>query len=94
MRAIVMVLLVIGVVGRCFAEDPLESLNTVEDTVSTMQNALKEQGNQSGAAATDGIRIATGDLSQDGGVPQADSGSAGVPAPSTEHSGNLLTGEK
>ncbi|HJV36690.1 hypothetical protein [Geomonas sp.] len=97
MRAIVMVLLVVGVVGRCFAEDPLESLNTVEDTISTMQNVLKEQGNQMGegkAGTGNETRMATGDLSHDGGASQTDGGPAGVRAPSKEPSKNFLSGEK
>lgn len=44
MRASLIWLLLVFTAGSCFAEDPLESLNTVEDTVSTMQSTLKEQG--------------------------------------------------
>jgi hypothetical protein len=40
MRAIVM-LMILFVAGTCYAEDPLETLNTVEDTLSTMQHTLK-----------------------------------------------------
>jgi hypothetical protein len=38
---VTLVLLLLFVSGTCFADDPLESLNTVEDTVSTMQSTLK-----------------------------------------------------
>ena len=40
MRTIV-VLIFMSIAGPCFAEDPLETLNTVEDTLSTMQQTLK-----------------------------------------------------
>jgi hypothetical protein len=41
MRAIVMLFLLIA--APCFAEDPLESLNTVEDTLNTMKQSLSAQ---------------------------------------------------
>jgi hypothetical protein len=44
MRTILMAMLMVCLAGRCFADDPLETLNTVEDTVSTMEHVLKEQG--------------------------------------------------
>jgi hypothetical protein len=40
MRAIVMLVLLF-VAGTCYAEDPLETLNTVEDTLTTMEHTLK-----------------------------------------------------
>lgn len=45
MRAFV-VLLFIAIAVPCYAEDPLETLNTVEDTVNTMQRALKTRAEQ------------------------------------------------
>jgi hypothetical protein len=42
MRVIVFLLLVF-ISGTCFADDPLETLNTVEDTVTTMQHALRSR---------------------------------------------------
>lgn len=43
MRTIVM-LLFLCFAGTCYGQDPLESLNTIEDTLSTMESILKEQG--------------------------------------------------
>jgi hypothetical protein len=40
MRAIVMLVLLF-VAGTCYAEDPLETLNTVEETLTTMEHTLK-----------------------------------------------------
>lgn len=40
MRAIVMLLL-LSLSVPCYAEDPLETLNTVEDAISTMEQALR-----------------------------------------------------
>lgn len=42
MRAIVMLVLLF-VAGTCYAEDPLETLNTVEDTLTTMEHTLKNR---------------------------------------------------
>jgi hypothetical protein len=42
MRAVVM-LLFLSLAGTCFADDPLESLNTVADTLSTMEQTLHAQ---------------------------------------------------
>jgi hypothetical protein len=42
MRVILVVLLVL-ISGTCFADDPLETLNTVEDTVTAMQRALRSR---------------------------------------------------
>lgn len=39
MRAIVMLIFLL-IAGNCWAEDPLETLNTVEDTLSTMERTL------------------------------------------------------
>uniref|UniRef100_C6E349 SH3 domain-containing protein n=1 Tax=Geobacter sp. (strain M21) TaxID=443144 RepID=C6E349_GEOSM len=51
MRVLVMFLF-IAITVPCHAEDPLESLNTVEDTLSTMQRALRvrEENRNVGAA--------------------------------------------
>lgn len=43
MRAFV-VLLLFAIAVPCYAEDPLESLNTIEDTLSTMERTLKLRG--------------------------------------------------
>ena len=39
MRTVVMLICLL-VAGTCHAEDPLETLNTVEDTLSTMERTL------------------------------------------------------
>lgn len=51
MRALVIPLF-IAIAAPCYAEDPLETLNTVEDTVNTMQRALKTRAEQ-GIAGSD-----------------------------------------
>lgn len=42
MRAIVM-LMVLSIAVTCYAEDPLESLNSVEDTLRAMEKSLESQ---------------------------------------------------
>jgi len=42
MRAIVM-LMVLAIAVTCYAEDPLESLNSVEDTLRAMEKSLESQ---------------------------------------------------
>ncbi|HBG05660.1 MAG: hypothetical protein A2075_22575 [Geobacteraceae bacterium GWC2_58_44] len=49
MRAIVM-LIFLSIAGTCYAEDPLEMLNTVEDTLSTMERTLEAQAWDPGAS--------------------------------------------
>ena len=48
MRIFIM-LLFLSFAGTCFAEDPLESLNTVEDALNTMQKFLNAQAAQPGS---------------------------------------------
>lgn len=47
MRAIAL-LLFLSVAATCYAEDPLESLNTVEDTLTTMEQTLKARAAEQG----------------------------------------------
>ena len=42
MRAIVLLMLIL-VAGNCYAEDPLESLNSIQDTVAAMEQTLDAQ---------------------------------------------------
>lgn len=49
MRLFAMLLLV-AVAVPCHAEDPLETLNTIQDTVKTMQQALKQHRETKGAS--------------------------------------------
>lgn len=39
-------LMVLSIAGTCYADDPLETLNSVEDTVTTMQHTLKAQAKE------------------------------------------------
>ncbi|MCM0082332.1 hypothetical protein L4X63_12110 [Geomonas sp. Red32] len=50
MRAQLLVLVMVLMAGKCFADDPLESLNTVQDTVSTMEQTLRTQGGDTRSA--------------------------------------------
>jgi hypothetical protein len=50
MRTILMLILLF-VAGTCFAEDPLETLNSVEDTLSTMEHTLNTQPDRGGSRA-------------------------------------------
>jgi len=54
MRAIVMLLL-LSVSVPCYAEDPLESLNTVADTISTMEQTLRIRAEGKGAGYYAGV---------------------------------------
>lgn len=60
---LLLVLLFLSIAGTSFAEDPLESLNTVEDTVSTMQHTLKLQSGHADSAAGENLSsaVAAGD---------------------------------
>lgn len=51
MRFFVM-LLFLAIAVPCHAEDPLETLNTVEDTLSTMERTLKTRAGQKGDLAS------------------------------------------
>ena len=55
----VMMLLFLLIAGTCFAEDPLETLNTVEDTLSTMEQSRNaraaELGDSSAARSRPGV---------------------------------------
>ena len=51
MRAFVMFLF-LAIVVPCHAEDPLETLNTIEDTLNTMEQALKLRAGHAGSAAS------------------------------------------
>jgi len=51
MRVFVM-LLFVAIAVRCYAKDPLETLNTVEDTLSTMEQTLKMRAGQRGHSAS------------------------------------------
>lgn len=57
MRAIAM-LLFLSMAGTCFAEDPLETLNTVEDTISAMSQTLRRGPGGEGAGGDMTIGIA------------------------------------
>lgn len=61
MRVIVLLVSILFA-GTCFAEDPLETLNTVEDTLSAMQQKLNAQATDlnDSRAASDGITISMG----------------------------------
>ena len=47
----ILILIFILIAGPCHAEDPLETLNTVEDTLSTMAHTLNAQAAQQGESA-------------------------------------------
>lgn len=64
MRAFVM-FISLALAVPCYAEDPLESLNTVEDTLSTMEQTLKLRGEGKGSGSHPGGRSATERLPQD-----------------------------
>ncbi|GFO57081.1 hypothetical protein GMSM_40880 [Geomonas sp. Red276] len=49
-QTLVLVLVMVLMAGKCFADDPLESLNTVQDTVSTMEQTLRTRGGDTRSA--------------------------------------------
>ena len=51
MRAFVMFLF-LAIAVPCHAEDPLETLNTIEDTLNSMEQALKLRAGHAGSAAS------------------------------------------
>lgn len=51
MRAFAMFLF-LAIAVPCHAEDPLETLNTIEDTLSTMEQTLKMRAGHAGSAAS------------------------------------------
>lgn len=51
MRAIAMFLF-LAIAVPCHAEDPLETLNTIEDTLNTMERALKMRAGHAGSAGS------------------------------------------
>lgn len=57
MRTIVM-LMFLSIAGTCFAEDPLETLNSIEDTLSTMEHALNAQAAEQGEVSGTGTDAA------------------------------------
>lgn len=59
MRVLVLLVFLLWA-GTCFAGDPLETLNTVEDTLSAMQQKLKARKPQDSKAAGGADRVAAG----------------------------------
>jgi len=62
MRAIAMLLFLL-LAGTCYADEPLETLNTVEDTLTTMEKTLDAQawddGDDGVASSLDGVDAAS-----------------------------------
>lgn len=46
----VVMLIFLSIAGICFAEDPLETLNTVEDALSSMEESLNERAAELGSS--------------------------------------------
>ena len=77
MRAVVM-LMFLSVAVPCYAEDPLEGLNTIEETLTLMEKSLEAQAWDGGDGAV--ASGTTGDDAAAAGVPlqrEPDSGSEG-----------------
>ena len=65
----VLILILLSMAGSCFAGDPLETLNTVEDTLKTMKRTVKvltaSRGGSNGAGNTAGVGDAGEDVASE-----------------------------
>src|SRR6185369_13426541 len=63
-KRVAFMLFLLLVAGPCYAEDPLETLNTVEDTLSTMERTLQAQqfpGAEKGAGREGSASVGQGE---------------------------------